>query len=1240
MSTPTETTKDQTSNDSVPDPSQSVKTERKDTDPKFFLAPSSSFQAPQQDSTNIAEQPQEAVATQHHQLPEDEPTAAQPDIANTSQTEQIDTTARELPPSSPNRGNQSGLFVSEEEDDDDEDEDHTEIDENYTLFESQIQAIIPEIGLDEVSKYYDQFKDKTNPVMSAVNSYYDGVNEMAPLAMGSSSPVKRTSTTVNATSSLPGNALRRRRVVHNFRDPRLSDPLDPDHPHNSSQPAQKRHKPEVQRKQLSKKIDWRRFIGQLQVTAWATRPTLKPLIYGTQLSIIKSEANSSTKGRGRGRSSYGENVSSYLKLVQDANDPAKRKEIGRMPEDIATILYPLIQDDDTGKNVDFDVTVVFCDGRLSTGDSFFIQVDCYLTSNIFKSGKSDSVEGEDPNTSMSGADELRLMRQGSSGFASSTGAVETPEEKEIRRRQVALMRLFNKLDFKVQESEINAKGLDEQTNNEVEFIDLSDDEQIAYLNSSQRPAKSAAQQDEESHELNLNQLKEFYKRTQTEKVLATLPETTPPSHNFALDLRSYQKQGLTWMLRNEREIDQDPNQSNMMNPLWKEFKFPKDRSWVVLHNERLREVYTKNLFYANLYSGEFSLEKPVLRSMVRGGILADEMGLGKTISTLSLIHYAPFDKQVTSLEQAQGLKYAHRTTLIIVPTSLLQQWQDEFDKSNGDGSSYFVYYGNDTSQSLPDLLLTKKDKDTPMVVFTTYGTVQTEWARYIKSTASSSRHVGLFSVKWFRVVLDEGHNIRNRMNKTTKACYDLKVSRKWLLTGTPIINRLDDLYSLVKFLELEPWSHISYWNTFITTPFMKKDYKQALDVVASILDPILLRRTKNMKQANGQPLVELPSKQVIIERIKFTPMEQDLYNWFLKLAETSVSQGIKRGDILKKYTQILVHILRLRQICCHMDLVKGSNDEMDEDLQGKVTGLRPLEIPDELLNPKLDTFKNQEELEKVKDTIKAKYPNVKTLEELECSICTTQPILKEHITFTECSHVFCHSCVLEHCQYQKIHGNEVFCPNCRAPIASTKLLQPKFPVKDSGEYDLYCYDAAALRSSKLNALLTHIRIIKDTTPGAKIVVFSQFSSYLDIMEEVISLESSTKVLKFHGKLSMEKRSQVLKEFKETKVSSSTQITVLLLSLKAGGVGLNLTEANTAFMCDPWWSPSVEDQAIDRIHRIGQQNNVKVIRFIMEGSIEEKMLKIQERKRTIGEAVEAEEEERRKRRVEEIQMLFE
>ena len=128
------------------------------------------------------------------------------------------------------------------------------------------------------------------------------------------------------------------------------------------------------------------------------------------------------------------------------------------------------------------------------------------------------------------------------------------------------------------------------------------------------------------------------------------------------------------------------------------------------------------------------------------------------------------------------------------------------------------------------------------------------------------------------------------------------------------------------------------------------------------------------------------------------------------------------------------------------------------------------------------------------------------------------------------------------------------------------------------------------------------------------------------------------VYKFDGRLNMNGRGKLLNLFNAPLTNG--KIAILLLSLKAGGVGLNLTTASRAFMMDPWWSPSIEDQAIDRIHRIGQNETVKVVRFIMENSIETKMLKIQERKKQIGEAVGVEEEERRKRRIEEIQILFE
>lgn len=1107
-------------------------------------------------------------------------------------------------PSSPQVGVRStgtkGLFVPEDDDDEEECDDRnagesaepeksvepgeSAYDDGFILFESQVQAIVPEMSPGLLKELYDRYKDHQDPVIKAVNHYFEeDAFKPEPMVYIPPQPqaVERDGTPGSDEDALWGPSGLPRPVLSCL--------------HSSQRSREKASKIEsLTQKPIPESIKWRRFIGSLQVTGWATRPTVKPIPYGTRLTVTKRFADLSnfTKRRRTNGAS-----GSYVKLIKDVDDPSKRQEVGRLPEDIASMLYHLVDHD----VCDFDVTMVLCDGRLHTGDSFIVQLDCFLTSKIFEKYKAKTSE-----------DDIKLVRH--RGFEN--GAQVTPDEKLKRDRQVAMFKLFNRLNFEVVDPDKAHEP--EPEPEEVEVIDLESDDLNLQVARTTHPSTQS-----ETDEMNLNQLKEFYKRTQTEKVLETLPETEV-GDNFKLQLRSYQKQGLTWMLRSERELESNDDSSELMNPLWKAFKWPKDRSWVVMRKESLRPRFEgQDSFYGNLYSGEFSLEKPILKNQCKGGILADEMGLGKTISTLALIHHTPRDKTF-DLQSPSSSAYAYATTLIIVPTSLLSQWQDEFLKANNDNSSVLVYYGSDTGINLKDTLCVP---DPPMVVLTSYGTVQAEWSKM--SANGGILHGSVFSVKFFRIVLDEGHNIRNRLNKTTKACYELKSTRKWLLTGTPIINRLDDLYSLIKFLELEPWANISYWNTFITVPFAKKDYKQALDVVQSILEPILLRRTKNMKK-NGKPLVELPAKEVVIEKVKFSPKERRLYDWFLMRAESSVKDGIKRGDILRKYTMILVHILRLRQMCCHMDLLTSSSEEMDEDLSSK--NLTPLDIPAELLSDS-EAFPPNE----MNIAIAHIHKTYLNLNELECAICLADPITPfEEICFTECGHSFCLSCLLEHCNYQELRNQTPQCPNCKAEISSSRLLQPQRTIKvnEPGSYSLLPY--ANLRSSKMNALLSHLRMVRDTCPNEKVVVFSQFSSFLDIMENVFSKEPGFEVYKFDGRLSFEKRKKVLDNFK----SANDKVTVLLLSLKAGGVGLNLTEASRAYMCDPWWSPSVEDQAIDRIHRIGQSNNVKVVRFIMEGSIEEKMLKIQERKRTIGEAVEAEEEERRKRRVEEIQMLFE
>jgi DNA repair protein RAD5 len=96
------------------------------------------------------------------------------------------------------------------------------------------------------------------------------------------------------------------------------------------------------------------------------------------------------------------------------------------------------------------------------------------------------------------------------------------------------------------------------------------------------------------------------------------------------------------------------------------------------------------------------------------------------------------------------------------------------------------------------------------------------------------------------------------------------------MIGTPIVNKLEDLYSLVHFLGVEPWGLYSYWRTFISVPFESKDYLRALDVVQTILEPLVLRRTKDMKDSEGNPIVSLPEKVIIKEYLEMSAAEREV----------------------------------------------------------------------------------------------------------------------------------------------------------------------------------------------------------------------------------------------------------------------------------------------------------------------------------------------------------------------------
>lgn len=268
--------------------------------------------------------------------------------------------------------------------------------------------------------------------------------------------------------------------------------------------------------------------------------------------------------------------------------------------------------------------------------------------------------------------------------------------------------------------------------------------------------------------------------------------------------------------------------------------------------------------------------------------------------------------------------------------------------------------------------------------------------------------------------------------------------------------------------------------------------------------------------------------------------------------------------------------MRLRQVCNHWALCKNRVDKLMGMLeQHKVVPLTP------------DNVKALEDMLQLQ------------IESQEvCAICLDnldQPVI------TACAHSFCRGCI------EQVIERQRKCPLCRAEINdNSTLVVPA--VEEDENSDIVAADSSN-PSSKIEALLK-VLTAQGQTADTKTVVFSQWTSFLDLIEPHLE-QRGIKFVRIDGKMNSVKRDNSINLF-----SNEPSCTVLLASLSVCSVGLNLVAANQAILADSWWAPAIEDQAVDRVYRLGQKRETTVWRLIMEDSIEERVLEIQKRKRDL------------------------
>ncbi|KAJ5226052.1 hypothetical protein N7468_007277 [Penicillium chermesinum] len=666
----------------------------------------------------------------------------------------------------------------------------------------------------------------------------------------------------------------------------------------------------------------------------------------------------------------------------------------------------------------------------------------------------------------------------------------------------------------------------------------------------------------------------------------------------------------------------------------------------------------------------------------KGGILADDMGLGKTVQAISLLLRNRKSHNEHSDKSDDASVRSSKSTLVVAPLALIKQWEaeisDKVEKSHK--LSVCVYHGTNRAK-------TSKSLDDYDVVITTYGTLTSESGT---AAADKAKKTGIFSVHWYRIILDEAHTIKNRNAKATQAAYALDAQYRWCLTGTPMQNNLDELQSLIKFLRIKPYDDLAAWRDQITRPLANNRGNLAIQRLQVYLKAFMKRRTKDVLKSNETKLdgpdgeekssngFQIVKREVIRVDADFMDGERKFYQRLERRTENRLEE-MMGGDKVD-YAGALVLLLRLRQACNHPDLVKSdlAGDKADVLLQNG--------------NGRNEASKTeQKDLDDVADLFGALSVLTKKCDELSpgetkdgATLCTdcetdlntnfmTREKKKKHKSKKPRSNRKEAEVKASQATAPRPHRNrrvvldsddedeaEWIVPEAQRPAPnlgkaggsddedaegggdwigsedsdtdddqidspSRKKSKPIIlddsedetdseTEEDSDEDNIYenptVGEKGELPSTKIRHLM---EILRKEAPDYKFIVFSVFTSMLDKIEPFLR-RANIGFARYDGQMRNDHREASL-----NKLRNHTGTRVLLCSLRAGALGLNLTAASRVVILEPFWNPFVEEQAIDRVHRLNQTVDVKIYRMVIKSTVEERIVALQDRKRELANA---------------------